>query len=122
MSGLRAAWKYLVEAQINSGGWMNFMEGEEKTLARLDLVAKHYPKRCDEFVSETTYSMFGEPERPRLAPGEAMVYFYAKQKRIDEAVAFAQVMVDCVLEDTRTLPLTIPCWGVELATADLQEE
>ncbi len=122
MSGLRAAWKYLVEAQINSGGWMNFMEGEEKTLARLDLVAKHYPKRCDEFVSETTYSMFGEPERPRLAPGEAMVYFYAKQKRIDEAVAFAQVMVDCVLEDTRTLPLTMPCWGVELATADLQEE
>lgn len=62
--------------------------------------------------------MFGEPERPRFAPGEAMVYFYVKQGRIDAAVEFAQVMVDCVLEDTRTLPLAVPSWGTELAAAD----
>ena len=94
------------------------MEREEKTLARLDLVAKYYPKSCDDFVTETAYAMFGEPERPRLAPGEAMVYFYVKQGRIDAAVEFAQVMVNCVLEDTRTLTLPDPGWGTELAAAD----
>lgn len=118
LSGLKAAWKYLVSAQINSGAWIGYMEGGEKTLARLDLVAKHYPNRCDEFVTDTAYAMFGGPERPRFAPGEAVVYFYAKQGRIDAAVAFAQVMVDCVLEDTRTLPLAAPRWGIELAAAD----
>jgi hypothetical protein len=94
------------------------MEREEKTLARLDLVVRYYPTLCDNFVTETAYAMFGEPERPRFAPGEAMVYFYARQGRIDAAVAFAQVMVDCVLEDTRTLPLAFPRWGTELAAAD----
>jgi hypothetical protein len=119
LSGLKAAWKYLVSAQINSGAWIGYMESEEKTFARLDLVAKHYPNRCDEFVTDTAYAMFGEPERPRFAPGEALVYFYAKQGRIDAAVAFAQVMVGCVLEDTRTLPLAVPRWGIELAAADV---
>lgn len=118
LGGLKAAWKYLVSAQINSGAWIGYMEREEKTLARLDLVAQYYPKSCDDFVTETAYAMFGEPERPRFAPGEAMVYFYVKQGRIDAAVEFAQVMVDCVLEDTRTLPLAVPGWGTELASAD----
>jgi hypothetical protein len=118
LSGLKAAWKYLVRAQINSGAWIGHMEREEKTLARLDLVAQYYPKSCDDFVTETAYAMFGEPVRPRLAPGEAMVYFYVKQGRIDAAVEFAQVMIDCVLEDTRTLPLADPRWGTELAATD----
>lgn len=121
LGGLKAAWKYLVSAQINGGAWIGYMEREEETLARLDLVAQYYPKRCDDFVTETAYAMFGEPERPRFAPGEAMVYFYVKQRRIDAAIAFAQVMVDCVLEDTRTLPLDFPRWGTELAAADEPE-
>ncbi|AZF33395.1 Methyl-accepting chemotaxis protein I (serine chemoreceptor protein) [Pseudomonas sp. R4-35-07] len=121
-SGLKAAWKYLVSAQIYSGAWIGYMEREEKTLARLDLVAQYYLKYCDDFVTKTAYAMFGEPERPRLAPGEAMVYFYVKQGRIDAAVEFAQVMVDCVLEDTRTLPLANPRWGTELVAADAREE
>jgi hypothetical protein len=121
LSGLKAARKYLVDAQINSGAWIGYMESEEKTLARLDLVAQYYPKSCDDFVTQTAYAMFGEPERPRLAPGEALVYFYVKQGRLDAAIAFAQVMVDCVLEDTRTLPLAVPRWGAELATLDAPE-
>ncbi len=121
LGGLRAAWKYLVSAQVNSGAWLGYMEREEKTLARLDLVVQYYPKSCDDFVTETAYAMFGEPERPRLAPGEAMVYFYLKQGRIDAAVEFAHVMVNCVLEDTRTLPLVEPRWGIELAAADVPE-
>lgn len=118
LSGAKAAWKYLVSAQINSGAWIGYMEREEKTLGRLDLVAQYYPKSCDNFVTETAYAMFGKPERPRLAPGEAMVYFYVRQGRIDAAVEFAQVMVDCVLEDTRTLPLADPRWRAELCAAD----
>lgn len=114
LSGAKAAWKYLVQAHIHSGGWIGFMEKEEKTRSRLDLVVKHYPQRCDEFVTATTYSMFGDPEPPRVAPNEVMVYFYAQQGRIAEAVKFAETMVGCVIEDTRTLPLGKPRWAVEL--------
>ncbi|WGT27010.1 NACHT domain-containing protein [Pseudomonas marginalis] len=114
LSGAKAAWKYLVQAHIHNGAWIGFMEKEEKTRSRLDLVVKHYPQRCDEFVTETTYSMFGDPEPPRVAPNEVMVYFYARQGRIAEAVKFAETMVDCVVEDTRTLPLEKPRWAVEL--------
>lgn len=114
LSGAKAAWKYLVQAQIRNGAWLGFAENEEKTCRRLDLVAKHFPSRCDEFVAATTYAMFGEPEPPRVAPTDLMVYFYAQQKRIAEAVKFAETMVNCVLEDTRTLPLQRPCWAAEL--------
>lgn len=118
LSGANAAWKYLVQAHIRNGAWSGFAENEEKTCARLDLVVKHYPRRCDEFVAATTYGMFGDPEPPRVAPTEVMVYFYARQKRIVEAVKFAETMVNCVIEDTRTLPLERPRWESELASKE----
>lgn len=114
-SGKDVAWKYLVHAQILNGGWYDFVETEAETRARLDLVVKYYPQRCDGFVVETTYSMFDNPERQRLAPNDLMVYFYIKQGRIAEAVAFAETMVSCVIEDTRTLPLDSPRWASELS-------
>ena len=117
LSGLSAAWKYLVNAQIRNGAWLGFMENEETTCGRLDLVVKHYPLRCDEFVAATTYGMFGDPEPPRVAPTELMVYFYARQKRIAEAVKFAETMVNCIIEDTRTLPLEPPRWATELVSS-----
>lgn len=120
MSGLPAAWKYLVHSQINSGGWIG-MEREDKTRSKLDLVVKHYPRRCDEYVAATTYGMFGDPEPPRVAPTELMVYFYARQKRIAEAVKFAETMVNCVIEDTRTLPLERPRWSAELVSSTESE-
>ncbi|MNJ46421.1 hypothetical protein D3C77_415500 [compost metagenome] len=113
-SGLRVAWKYLVQAQIQNGAWMSYMEEETKTCKRLDMVVKHFLSRCDEFVAATTYGLFGEPEPPRIAPKELMVYFYVRQNRIVDAVRFAEVMVNCVREDTRTLPLERPRWAAKL--------
>ncbi len=121
LSGVKAAWKYLVQAHIHNGAWIGFAENVEKTCSRLDLVVKHYPQRCDEFVAATTYGMFGDPEPPRVAPTEVMVYFYARQKRIAEAVKFAETLVNCVIEDTRTLPLEQPRWAAELVSATLSE-
>jgi len=117
LSGVNAAWKYLVRAQILSGGWIGYMESETKTRSRLDLVAENYPQRCDEFVVQTTYGMFDSPVPPRVAPTDVMVYFYARQGRIAEAVRFAETMVNCVIEDTRTLPLDQPRWAAELASS-----
>lgn len=114
LSGPKAAWKYLVQAQINSGAWVGVMEREVDTCKRLDTVMKHFPDRCDEFVAATTYSMFDESERPRIAPNELIVYFYVQQKRIGDAVQFVDMMVNCVLEDTRTLPLAHPLWAKKL--------
>lgn len=114
LSGPKAAWKYLVQAQINSGAWVGVMEREVDTCKRLDMVIKYFPNRCDEFVAATTYSMFNEPERPRIAPNELIVYFYVQQKRIEDAVRFVEMMVNCVREDTRTLPLARPLWAKKL--------
>lgn len=114
LSGSKAAWKYLVQAQIRNGGWMSFVEREEDTCKRFDMVVKYFPSRCDEFVDVTTYSWFGEPELQRVAPTELMVYFYVQQKRVADAVKFAEMMVNCVREDTRTLPLERPRWATEL--------
>lgn len=114
LSGPKAAWRYLVHAHIRNGAWSGFAETQEKTRSRLDLVVKQYPRRCDEFVAATTYGMFGDPEPPRVAPSGEMVYFYARQGRIAEAVRFAETMVRCVIEDTRTLPLEQPRWAAEL--------
>jgi hypothetical protein len=117
LSGSKAAWKYLVQSQNRKGAWLGFAESEEETRKRLDMVVQHYPSRCDEFVGATTYAMFGEPEPPRVAPTDLMVYFYARQKRVADAVKFAEMMVNCVLEDTRTLPLERPRWAEELDVA-----
>ncbi len=108
-SGKKAAWKYLVRAQISNGGWY-WWQGEEKVLKRLDLVARYFPEKCDQFVTETTYAMY---EMKRIAPNDAMTYFYLKQGRIDEAIDFTTAMVNSVLEDTRTLQLARPRWATE---------
>jgi hypothetical protein len=44
-----------------------------------------------------------------------LVYFYVRQGRIAEAVNFSETMVNCVIEDTRTLPLQEPRWAAVLA-------
>lgn len=117
LSGVSAAWRYLVKAHIYSGAWVGYMEREENTRSRLDLIVKHYPRRCDEFVAATTYGMFSDPKPPRLAPTEVMVYFYVQQGRIDMAVKFAEAMVSCIIDDTRTLPLDRPRWASELISS-----
>lgn len=117
LSGPKAAWLYLVNAHIQNGAWLGgYAENEKETCNRLDLVAKYYPQRCDEFVTATTFGMNRSPERQRVAPSELMVYFYVRQKRIAEAVKFTETMVDCVLEDTRSLPLKRPRWAAELVS------
>lgn len=121
LSGKKVAWKYLVRAQILNGGWFWF-EGEKNTLNRLDLIAKFYPEDGDKFVAETTYSMLSDPGESRIAPNDAMVYFYVKQGRIEEGIYFAQAMVDSVIDDTRTLPLKQPRWGLDLSLTTSLEE
>ena len=81
LSGPKAAWKYLVQAQIRNGAWVGFAENEDKTRKRLDMVVKHFPSRCDEFVAATTYAMFGEPEPPRGADGAYGLFLCATKAR-----------------------------------------
>ena len=74
-SRVKAAWKYLVRAQILKGGWAGYMENIDKIIDRFDLIVKYSPNRCDEFVIQTTYGMFKDPVPQRLTPNELMVYF-----------------------------------------------
>lgn len=115
LSGARAAFAYLVQAQIQNGGWLGGMiERAERSEARLAIVAKTYPKRADEFVVNSCYSWFSRKEKARIVPGELMVFLLVKLGRVAEAVNLAEEMVHCVQGDTRTLPLTKPNWADKL--------
>lgn len=118
LMGAAAAFSLIVQAQLLNGGWLRYyFEASEKTAARLRLVARYYPKRCDEFVAKSAISWLSNPKDSRIIPGELMVFFLGLQGRTDEATRFAEEMVRCVQDDTRTLPLTTPLWSKKLLAA-----
>ncbi|MGZ4869072.1 MAG: NACHT domain-containing protein [Halobacteriota archaeon] len=117
LNGVASAFPLIVQAQLMNGGWLGpmYLEKIEKTEARLKLVAKRYPRRCDEFVIRSTFSWLSRPKHSRVIPDEIMVFFLGLQGRKTEAVQFAEAMVQCVQGDTRTLPLIAPEWARPLA-------
>lgn len=118
LNGPAAAFPLIVQAQLMNGGWLGSMwEKTEMTETRLRLVAKRYPRRCDEFVVKSAFSWSSRPKNSRVIPGEIMVFFLGLQGRKTEAVQFSEEMVRCVQGDTRTLPLTVPKWAKSLAAA-----
>ncbi|MCW8208977.1 ATP-binding protein [Verminephrobacter aporrectodeae subsp. tuberculatae] len=119
LEGPAKAFPYIVQAQIFNGGWFgpNF-EKREKSEARLKLVVKEYPHRCDEFFRESAFSWYSKPRRKRIIPSSVMVYFLGLQDKTPEAIQFAESMVRSVQEDTRTFCLEIPDWAKKLAVIE----
>lgn len=118
LEGAPAAFPYIVQAQQFEGGWLGqMMERPEVTETRLRIVAKKYPRRCDEFFLKSAFTWYSEPKRGRVIPSDMMVFFLGLQGRTAEAVQFTEAMVRSVQEDTRTLHLEQPEWAKTLAAA-----
>jgi hypothetical protein len=94
------------------------MERREVTEARLRLVVKTYPKRCDEFFLKSAIDRYSEPKQTRIIPSDLMVFFLSLQGRTAEAVQIAEAMVRSVQEDTRTLHLEQPEWAKRLVSPE----
>jgi len=120
LEGKTAAFPYIVKAQLYRGGWVGpaYMERREVTEARLRLVVKTYPKRCDEFFLKSAISRYSEPRQTRIIPSDLMVFFLSLQGRTTEAVQIAEAMVRSVQEDTRTLHLERPEWAKRLVSPE----
>ncbi|MGK5032893.1 ATP-binding protein [Janthinobacterium sp. MDT1-19] len=123
LEGPAKAFPYIVQAQLFRGGWLRYyMEPSEKTQDRLRQVVKTYRRRCDEFFLKSTYGWLDRPKRTRVIPSDMMVYFLGLQGRTTEAVQFAEAMVRCVQEDTRTLCLSVPSWAEKLPDLNVELE
>lgn len=122
LEGKAKAFQYIVQAQLYSGGWHGSLEKLEKTHKRLSTVAKTYKKRCDEFFLKSAFNWLDKPKQKRVIPSDLMVYFLGLQGRIAEAVQFAEAMVRCVQEDTRTLRLSTPTWAQVLPDVNVELE
>lgn len=122
LEGAAKAFPYIVQAQLFRGGWLGMMEQVEKTQDRLRQVVKTYKRRCDEFFIKSAYSWLDRPKQNRAIPSDLMVFFLGLQGRTAEAVQFAESMVRCVQEDTRTLHLSSPSWAANLPNMNVELE
>lgn len=116
LEGAKAAYPYLVQAQISRGGWFGFerYDKQEQVEARLQRVVTRYKKKCDQFFQDSAWSWMGPPKKERVVPAAIMVYFLGLQGRVADATRYAEAMVDCVRDDTRTLNLSPPAWADKL--------
>ncbi len=101
-----------VKAQIANFGWGAYFESVEDSEARLNMVARHFASRADEFIAKSTKNQLMTRDNPSsiVVPGEKLVFFLVKIGRTVEAVALAQAMVDCIVAETSSLVLRQPTW------------
>lgn len=108
-----ATFEIAVKAQIANSGWGAYFESAENSEARLSAVARNFASRGDEFISKSSKNWLMTRDNPSsiVVPGEKLVFFLVKLGRTGEAVALAQVMVDCIVAETSSLVLRQPAWS-----------
>lgn len=110
--GKKFAFDVLIKAHSNKGGWFNYHESSEQSFKRLDIVAKEYEDRADEFIQKSTQSN-DTLNRQLVIPSCRLVYLLVKLNRIEEAKSFIEVMIDVLKEETLNLTLQAPNWDWE---------
>ncbi|WP_080494628.1 ATP-binding protein, partial [Burkholderia ubonensis] len=95
LEGAAAAFPYIVQAQLYNGGWLGpvYMERSEVTEERLRWVVAKYRHRCDEFFLKSALDVYAKPRRSRIVPSDIMVFFLGLQGRTEDAIQFANAMV-----------------------------
>ncbi|MBF7691502.1 dsDNA nuclease domain-containing protein [Acinetobacter pollinis] len=110
--GKKFAFDVLIKAHSNKGGWFNYHESSEQSFKRLDIVAKEYEDRADEFIQKSTQSN-DTLNKQLVIPSCRLVYLLVKLNRIEEAKSFIEVMIDVLKEETLNLTLQAPNWDWE---------
>ncbi|HIF9152450.1 TPA: ATP-binding protein [Photobacterium damselae] len=112
LEGKAKAFKLLVAAHKAMGGWSDWYDRAENSIARLKVVAEQYPKRIDEFIKLTTSQLDNWKDKlgSLIIPNDKLVFLLSHSGRKDEALALTLAMVEKLEDDVRNLKLTAPAW------------
>lgn len=109
--GKNFAFEVLIKAQSNKGGWFNhWFESTEHTFKRLDIVAKEYKEKADDFIQRSTQDDKGL-DIGLVIPSSRLVYLLIQLDRIEEVKLFIEVMIEVLKEETRNLNLQSLNWN-----------
>lgn len=115
LEGAAKAFRFVVAAQREMGGWGAYMEREEVTERRLKRVAKLYPSRAEEFLDQSCLPWLKRKRDADIViPNDKLVFFLVTLGRVAEAVDLCESMVSSLEGDTRQLGLAQPAWGEAL--------
>jgi hypothetical protein len=113
VQGRSKAFKWAVLAHRHRYGWQRWLASDEDTIQRLDMVAKEFPGRWQEFIVATSDPVWAAPgERGSRVIGlSRLVYFLVAAGQAGVAEAYVRSMIKVLKEEISNQPLRIPTWA-----------
>jgi hypothetical protein len=109
LQGRDAAYRWIVEAHIRKHGWSDFWS-KQSAVARIGLVATHYPKRWKQFVTDTSRSPFSHSEERLVIPHHRLVQLLVLLGEVGYAAEIVDEMVSAVVRELSGQPIGQPDW------------
>lgn len=109
LEGKKAAYKWLVAAQIQNHGW-DAHYSEKQALKRFAVVASHYSDRWKEFIKDTAKSPYEYKMDALLIPHHRLVQFLIAVGQVETGRRVAEAMITSVIDDFIDQPLPVPKW------------
>lgn len=110
LQGPKKAFHWLVEAHRHRRGWSEHYHGRSDSTLRMELVAKHYPKRWAEFLAKSSRPVSSRYESGWVIPDVALVNFLILVGETQRAVSVLKTIVDVTVEEFEVQPLVRPQW------------
>lgn len=110
LQGPKRAFRWLVEAQRYRFGWAEHYHGRAEATRRIEMVAKHYPKRWAEFVALSSRQLPSRDDPARVIPDVALVSLLLQVGEVSRALSVLEAIVDATVEEFDVQPLTRPEW------------
>jgi NACHT domain len=108
LEGAKAAYRWLVAAQIGQHGWDDFYD-EASALQRFGVFARHYKTQWKQFIWDTTQS--ADDGRQSLGiPHDRLVHFLLAVDEIPVAKSVVAAMVSSTVDEFAEQPLDVPSW------------
>jgi hypothetical protein len=113
LQGRGKAFAWAVLAHRHRYGWRRFWTSQDEALKRLDLVAKEYPSRWQEFIVATSEAVWTAPgeRNARVIGLDRLVYFLMATGNLKLGEAYVQSMAQVMLDEVSNQPLAMPEWA-----------
>jgi hypothetical protein len=109
--GKKAAYKWLVRAQIERRGWQSYWDSKGRAVKRLDIAAKYYKSKWREFIHETSESGRYWQRHSGFTVGTSyLVYFLLLVGQEEAAVRYTETMVGITCAELKDQPIPTLDW------------
>ena len=109
LEGPRKAYRWLVAAQIHSGGWDPFTS-DKAARARFEVVAAHYRDSWAQFIIDTARSRYAWITDRFLVPTHRLVEYLVIVGQVEEATRVAGAMLDVFESEVSEQKIPRPDW------------